>query len=171
MPLYVGNTLITDNTKLPLAGGTMTGIIINNSVATDKPILKSNNGGSWINGIKGQSAYYNNSTDSDSLKCLASLPTTNGRIIIGTVGTNLHAGYMNKTTISAGTNTMTKNNILCDESGNMKASGNLYENSNRRIVHTSATASETIYEARVMSKTSADSGWANIPNNTVIFCY
>lgn len=170
MPLYVGNTLITDNTKLPLAGGTMTGTIINNSIAASKPAMSTNVSSSWLDGIKGKSAIYL-SAGATSMKPIATGPSTNGRLMIYIYNGDIGAGYMNNTNINAGTNAMTKTNILCDESGNIKASGNLYENSNRRMIHTSATASETIYEARVMSKSSADSGWANIPNNTVVFCY
>lgn len=51
--------------------------------------------------------------------------STNGRFMIYMYNGQIGAGYMNNTNINANINTITKTNILCDESGNMTASGRM----------------------------------------------
>lgn len=136
-------TLKMPNIYLKLAGGTMTGTInsqhlIPKSNATYnlgssskyynagyvKRII-SDIGVSWVDGAKSSSAIFMNSTNTSSLKSIASIPSTNGRFILGSVNNTFYAGFINNTNLNTNTNTMTKNNTLCDEGGNMTASGRM----------------------------------------------
>lgn len=117
-----GNTITS--TYLKLSGGTMTGTIINNSLAAAKPAIQSNVDSSWIDGIKGKSAIYLTGAGS-AMKPAVVGNSTNGRMMLYIYNGAMGAAYMNNTNINAGTNTMTKINTLCDESGNMAASGNM----------------------------------------------
>lgn len=132
-----------DDSKLPLSGGTMTGTInsqhlvpkTNNTYNLGSSSMYFSNayikthrtdlGTSWVDSAKQSSAIYISNTNSGSLKSIASIPSTNGRFILGSVNTSFHAGYITNTNINAGTNTMTKTNTICNENGDMIASGRM----------------------------------------------
>lgn len=136
-----GNTI--KSTYLKLSGGTMTGTInsqhlipkTNNtynlgssSIYFSNAYIKTHRtdiGSSWVDSAKQTSAIYMGNTNAGSLKSIASIPSTNGRFILGSVNSGFYAGYITNTNINAGTNTMTKTNTICDESGNMVASGRM----------------------------------------------
>lgn len=136
-----GNTI--KSTYLKLSGGTMTGTInsqhlipkTNNtynlgssSMYFSSAYIKTHRtdiGSSWVDSAKQTSAIYMSNTSAGSLKSIASIPSTNGRFILGSVNNSFYAGYITNTNINAGTNTMTKTNTICDESGNMIASGRM----------------------------------------------
>lgn len=160
-------TLKMPNIYLKLAGGTMTGTInsqhlIPKSNATYnlgssskyynagyvKRII-SDIGVSWVDGAKSSSAIFMNSTNTSSLKSIASIPSTNGRFILGSVNNTFYAGFINNTNLNTNTNTMTKNNTLCDEGGNMTASGRM------------SCAALTVNGRKVFIQSSTPSGAAN----------
>lgn len=160
-------TLKMPNIYLKLAGGTMTGTInsqhlIPKSNATYnlgssskyynagyvKRII-SDIGASWVDGAKSSSAIFMNSTNTSSLKSIASIPSTNGRFILGSVNNTFYAGFINNTNLNTNTNTMTKNNTLCDEGGNMTASGRM------------SCAALTVNGRKVFIQSSTPSGAAN----------
>lgn len=109
---------------LPLSGGTMTGAITNNSVTKDKPVIASNLSSSWIDGMRGASAIKFTS-GATGMRNIAVGNSTNGHLNLFMYNGALGAGYMNNTTYNAGTNSLTKTNTLCDEGGNMVASGRM----------------------------------------------
>ncbi len=89
---------------LPLAGGTMTGVI-SSSVAT----------ATHLAGNKGTVII--NSTAADGYNMLARMKSTNGVWTLGNYTKGFHLYYTADSTISAGTNTVTKDVVLLNESG------------------------------------------------------
>ena len=89
---------------LPLAGGTMTGVI-SSSVATATH-LAGNKGTVIINSIA-----------ADGYNMLARMKSTNGVWTLGNYTKGFHLYYTADSTISAGTNTVTKDVVLLNESG------------------------------------------------------
>lgn len=90
------NITIKDDTKLPLAGGTMTGTI--NSSKTTSTYLAGSQGTAVINSTASDGAY----------TTLIKSNSTNGKFTLNTYQSSLIIGYMSNTAIEASTNALTK---------------------------------------------------------------
>ena len=97
---------------LPLSGGTMTGAI-SSSVTT----------GTHLEGNKGKAII--NSTAADGYNMLARMKSTNGVWTLGNYTKGFHLYYTADSTISAGTNTVTKGVVLLNESGDSAFPGTI----------------------------------------------
>ena len=102
---------IADATKLPLAGGTMTGSIT--SSVTTGTYLKGNQGTAIINSTAGAGSY----------TTLAKMNSTNGYFTISEYGAAMYVYYTAKTTVDSASNTTTKALKLLDENGNTQFPG------------------------------------------------
>ena len=89
------NIIVADNTKLPLAGGTMTGTI------------SSGLSGSWLQGVTGEKALVKSTSASSAHTALWSAASTNGRFQIFKYTNYMGFGYESATAIDAGTNSLT----------------------------------------------------------------
>lgn len=97
---------------LPLSGGTMTGAI-SSSVTT----------GTHLEGNKGKAII--NSTAADGYNMLARMKSTNGVWTLGNYTKGFHLYYTADSTISAGKNTVTKDVVLLNESGDSAFPGTI----------------------------------------------
>ena len=98
------NITVADSTKLPLAGGTMTGTI------------SSGLSGSWLQGVTGEKALVKSTSASSAHTALWSAASTNGRFQIFKYTNYIGFGYESATAIDAGTNSLTYG-ALFNESG------------------------------------------------------
>lgn len=114
----------TATEALPIAGGTMTGTIVNDSLTSDKPMLKSNLNSTWLDSAKGH-AIINVTSSGAALKPIVSTQSNNGRFVLNSYGSNFNVAYIDNSIINASTNTVTKQNVLCNENGDMYASGRM----------------------------------------------
>lgn len=118
------------NKYLPLAGGTMTGTIINNmnsnNLATGV-IQTAYTSNTHIGANKG-AAIINSTASGTSYNMLAKMNSTNGVWTLGSYGKEFHLFWTNNETITAGTNATTKNLVLLDEDGNSKFPRSCYCN-------------------------------------------
>lgn len=89
------NITVADSTKLPLAGGTMTGTI------------SSGLSGSWLQGVTGEKALVKSTSASSTHTALWSAASTNGRFQIFKYTNYMGFGYESATAIDAGTNSLT----------------------------------------------------------------
>ena len=89
------NITVTDSTKLPLAGGTMTGTI---SSALN---------GTWVQGSTGEKAIIKSTSVGDSHTALWSATSTNGKFQIFKNTNYMGFGYESTTNIDAGENALT----------------------------------------------------------------
>lgn len=89
------NITVADSTKLPLAGGTMTGTI------------SSGLSGSWLQGVTGEKALVKSTSASSAHTALWSAASTNGRFQIFKYTNYMGFGYESATAIDAGTNSLT----------------------------------------------------------------
>ena len=89
------NITVADNTKLPLAGGTMTGTI---SSALN---------GTWVQGSTGEKAIIKSTSVGNSHTALWSATSTNGKFQIFKYIDYMGFGYESTTNIDAGTNSLT----------------------------------------------------------------
>ena len=89
------NITVADSTKLPLAGGTMTGTI------------SSGLSGSWLQGVTGEKALVKSTSASSTHTALWSAASTNGRFQIFKYTNYMGFGYESATNIDAGTNSLT----------------------------------------------------------------
>lgn len=101
---------------LPLSGGTMTGTIT--SSLTTNTHLNGNKGVAIINSTAGGSGY----------NMLAKMNSTNGVYCLGYYTGAMHLYYTANSTIDAGTNAITKDLILMNESGNSTFPGQVNVN-------------------------------------------
>lgn len=99
------NITVADSTKLPLAGGTMTGTIL------------SGLGGSWLEGHSGAKAIIKSTTNGSTHTALWSKGTTNGRMAIFGYQKEMGFSYESQTDINAGTN-YSSIRVFMDETGN-----------------------------------------------------
>ena len=99
------NITVADSTKLPLAGGTMTGTIL------------SGLGGSWLEGHSGAKAIIKSTTNGSTHTALWSKGTTNGRMAIFGYQAAMGFSYESQTDINAGTN-YSNIRVFMDETGN-----------------------------------------------------
>lgn len=104
------NGLQIDTNYLKLSGGTLTGVL--NTKQTTGTFLQGNQGRAIINSLA--DAGYT---------MLAKMNSTNGKFTHGVFQGSYLLQYTNNTTISAGTNAVTKSVTLLDESGNTNFPG------------------------------------------------
>ena len=105
------NGLQIDTNYLKLSGGTMNGTL--NTSKTTNTYLAGNQGQAIINSTASNGAY----------TMLAKMNSSNGKFTHGVYQGDYLLQYTNNTTISAGTNAVTKSVTLLDESGNTNFSG------------------------------------------------
>ena len=105
------NGLQIDTNYLKLSGGTMNGTL--NTSKTTNTYLAGNQGQAIINSTANNGAY----------TMLAKMNSSNGKFTHGVYKGDYLLQYTNNTTISAGTNAVTKSVTLLDESGNTNFSG------------------------------------------------
>lgn len=105
------NGLQIDTNYLKLSGGTMNGTL--NTSKTTSTYLAGNQGQAIINSTANNGAY----------TMLAKMNSSNGKFTHGVYQGDYLLQYTNNTTISAGTNAVTKSVTLLDESGNTNFSG------------------------------------------------
>ena len=105
------NGLQIDTNYLKLSGGTMNGTL--NTSKTTNTYLVGNQGQAIINSTARNGAY----------TMLAKMNSSNGKFTHGVYQGDYLLQYTNNTTISAGTNAVTKSVTLLDESGNTNFSG------------------------------------------------
>ena len=105
------NGLQIDTNYLKLSGGTMNGTL--NISKTTNTYLAGNQGQAIINSTASNGAY----------TMLAKMNSSNGKFTHGVYQGDYLLQYTNNTTISAGTNAVTKSVTLLDESGNTNFSG------------------------------------------------
>lgn len=105
------NGLQIDTNYLKLSGGTMNGTL--NTSKTTSTYLAGNQGQAIINSTASNGAY----------TMLAKMNSSNGKFTHGVYQGDYLLQYTNNTTISAGTNAVTKSVTLLDESGNTNFSG------------------------------------------------
>ena len=105
------NGLQIDTNYLKLSGGTMNGTL--NTSKTTTTYLVGNQGQAIINSTARNGAY----------TMLAKMNSSNGKFTHGVYQGDYLLQYTNNTTISAGTNAVTKSVTLLDESGNTNFSG------------------------------------------------
>lgn len=91
---------------LPLSGGTMTGKISGGAMT-----------GTWV-AAAGGSSFINSTAGAGEFHPMLSAKTTNGGMTLAFYQNGLQVGYLTKANINAGTNTLAKNAMLMDESGN-----------------------------------------------------
>lgn len=107
------NITIADSTKLPLAGGTMIGTI--NSSKTTGTYLAGSKGTAIINSTAGAGAY----------TTIFKTNSTNGRFTMSNYQGNLLVGYQTNSSVNAGTNSLTKQITLLNETGNSTFPGDV----------------------------------------------
>lgn len=140
---------------LPLAGGTMTGKITT-SHATN----------TYLAGNQGQ-AIINSNTSAGAYVMLYRYPSTNGYFTMGGYQGNFLLQYTAKSTVDAGTNSVTKALTLLTESGNTSFPGTVTAPtfsgalSGNATTATTATKATTLATARTINGTSFN-GSANI---------
>lgn len=105
------NGLQIDTNYLKLSGGTMNGTL--NTSKTTNTYLAGNQGQAIINSTASNGAY----------TMLAKMNSSNGKFTHGVYQGGYLLQYTNNTTISAGTNAVTKSVTLLDENGNTNFSG------------------------------------------------
>ena len=91
---------------LPLSGGTMTGKISGGAMT-----------GTWV-AAAGGSSFINSTAGAGNFHPMLSAKTTNGGMTLAFYQNALQVGYLTKANIDSSTNTLAKNAILMDESGN-----------------------------------------------------
>ena len=91
---------------LPLGGGTMTGKISGGAMT-----------GTWV-AAAGGSSFINSTAGAGEFHPMLSAKTTNGGMTLAFYQNGLQVGYLTKANMDAGTNTLAKNAMLMDESGN-----------------------------------------------------
>lgn len=105
-------TKATDPTKLPLAGGTMTGTIITALNTT-----------TYLNGSKGVNVVINHTAAANAYKTLFRAVSTNGAFSMSAFNGNFLLGYESNTNITANKNALDKQAILLTEAGNSEFPG------------------------------------------------
>ena len=139
------NITVADNTKLPLAGGTMTGAI-NSSVSA----------GTYLAGNQGK-ALVNSTAAAGAFTTLIKGNSTNGYFTLTSYQQGLFAYYTAKSTVDAGTNAVTKTVKLIDEAGNTSFPGTVTANA----FSGNASTATKLQTARTINDTSFD-GSGNI---------
>lgn len=134
---------------LPLSGGTLTAPV-NNSYSTST-YLAGNQGKTLINSTCGAGAY----------TMLYKYPSTNGYFTIGGYQGNFLLQYTAKTTVDAGTNSVTKSVTLLNESGNSSFPGTVSASSFSGALSGNASTASKLQTARTINGTSFN-GSANI---------
>lgn len=127
---------------LPLSGGTLTAPV-NNSYSTST-YLAGNQGKTLINSTCGAGAY----------TMLYKYPSTNGYFTIGGYQGNFLLQYTAKTTVDAGTNSVTKSVTLLNESGNSSFPGTVSASSFSGALSGNASTASKLQTARTINGTS-----------------
>lgn len=134
---------------LPLSGGSLTGPVNNNYVSST--YLASNQGKTLINSTCSAGSY----------TMLYKYPSTNGYFTLGGYQNNFLLQYTAKTTVDAGTNSVTKSVTLLNESGNSSFPGTVSASSFSGSLSGNASTATTLATARTINGTSFN-GSANI---------
>ncbi|GHU77546.1 hypothetical protein AGMMS49992_25760 [Clostridia bacterium] len=132
-----GNITVADNTKLPLAGGTMTGTIAN---ATNTIINKNVITSTYINGFRGVNVAVNDTTTAGAYNVLYSAASTNGRFAFGVYQNAAFINYQTKTVIDAGTNSRAVD-FLFNEDGTTNIKALSLVNARAFVTNLASTAS------------------------------
>lgn len=134
---------------LALSGGTMTGAL--SSSVTSSTYLDANKGKAIINSTAAGTAY----------NMLAKMNSTNGVWTMGSYGAEFFLNYTANSTISAGTNAVTKKISLFNESGNTSFPGTVTAPTFSGALSGNAKTATTLQTARTINGTSFN-GSANI---------
>lgn len=134
---------------LSLSGGTMTGAL--SSSVTSSTYLDANKGKAIINSTAAGTAY----------NMLAKMNSTNGVWTMGSYGAEFFLNYTANSTISAGTNAVTKKISLFNESGNTSFPGTVTAPTFSGALSGNSKTATTLQTARTINGTSFN-GSANI---------
>lgn len=148
---------------LPLSGGTMTGKISGGSMT-----------GTWV-AAAGGSSFINSTASAGNFHPMLSAKTTNGGMTLAFYQTGLQVGYLTKANIDAGTNTLAKNAVLMDESGNgtwpgivsavtFKENGTALSSKYAAASHTHSYAASNHTHTLFTRNSVGDIGWSTSSN-------